>query len=311
MYSPIVFATLLIFSTAIHTGISTRPSPQVASEEKPCSFMFGINPRDLESKRNRCPQIETNEQKFNDIPIEQILSPHERKDLGKQRYRVEYSDTCRIGLEIVSGCHQNPDEQACPDGSVPYLRIIKFDGGVRNGQVLSQTRLCPGEEQPVADIPQDQLIQIIRVTPEQFRRFPIEPSALNSDPKQFSLRNGHTHLWANAETQTFGTDINGTHVDVRAIPIQWQWNYGDGTRRSLNDPGKPEPGHTLHHETPTSHSYTKTGIFDVNLTTLYRGEFRVSGGSWQAIPGQAAVPSEPIFIDVWRTKKQLIAPDGE
>ncbi|MGO3857102.1 MAG: PKD domain-containing protein, partial [Glutamicibacter arilaitensis] len=59
--------------------------------------------------------------------------------------------------------------------------------------------------------------------------------------------------------------------------------------------------------TSTSHSYSDTGTFQVEVTTLYRGEFSVDGGTWQAIPGQAAVPSEPIEIDVWRTEKELIA----
>lgn len=225
------------------------------------------------------------------------------------KYRIERSERCGKSIETIINCSVNPDQRRCEDGSFPFFQTIFRVGGPDDGQLLSQRLRCP--EDPSEETSSDLEIQEIRVTPEQFRRFPIKPSILNSDPRKYSLRNGHTHLWASTESQSFDTEINGTQVQVRATPFVWQWNYGDGVTRTFGYPGKPDAQHTLHHETPTSHSYTKTGIFDVNLTTLYRGEFRVSGGSWQAIPGQAAVPSEPISIDVWRTKKQLIAPDGE
>jgi len=134
-------------------------------------------------------------------------------------------------------------------------------------------------------------------------------SSIQSAPNKFSLRNGHTHFWASKDTQEFKSNLSGSDVRIKAIPIQWNWNYGDGATRNLSFPGEAMPSHTLHDETPTSHSYSETGKFGVKVTTLYRGEFSVDGGPWQAIPGQAAVPSNTLPIDVWRTKKELIAND--
>ncbi|WP_431709556.1 PKD domain-containing protein [Glutamicibacter uratoxydans] len=228
-----------------------------------------------------------------------------------QEYTIEYIDQCTTGFEFANGCDVNTDEARCTDGSSPYIRIVRFRGGDRDGQVYSLNRICPGDDTPIESDPEGIIVEEIRISPAEFRRFPILPSILNSDPEQFSLRNGHTHLWAAAETQTFSTNINGTPVEVRAIPIQWLWDYGDGSTRVLNYPGEPAPNHTLHHETPTSYSYTETGVFEVNLTTLYRGEFRIVGEGWQSIPGQAAVPSNAVPIDVWRTEKELVAPDGQ
>ncbi|MCW4464524.1 PKD domain-containing protein [Glutamicibacter sp. MNS18] len=225
------------------------------------------------------------------------------------KYRVEHSESCGNSPEIFENCSTNPDAQRCADGSFPFIETIFGVEGDDEGRLISQGPRCPGD--PAPGVPFDEILEEIRITPEQFRSFPIQPAELISDPEQFSLRNGHTHLWAESETQNFNTVIEGISVELRAIPIQWMWDYGDGTKRNLNHPGEPAPNHTLHHETPTSHSYTETGIFQVNLTTLYRGEFRIVGEGWQSIPGQAAVPSEAVPIDVWRTEKELVAPDGQ
>lgn len=225
------------------------------------------------------------------------------------KYRVEHSETCGKSVETTDSCNVNSDRDRCGDGSFPYIESFIRLSGPEAGEVFVQRLRCP--EDAELGIPDSERIQEIQVTPAQFRSFPIKGSRVNSNPKQFSLRNGHVHLWASSETQTFTTRIAETDVEIRAIPIAWRWDYGDGSSRSLNQPGNPMPSHTLHDKTPTSHSYLETGLFNVNLTTFYRGEFRVSGGSWQTIPGQAAVPSEAVPIDVWRTEKELIAGEGE
>lgn len=226
----------------------------------------------------------------------------------KQRYEVEYLDGCVIGLERFRGCNQNPDSVLCEDGTSPYSRIIRFTGGPRDGETQITHQLCPEDNTPI-DLRDGELVERLVITPSEFRKFPIRGSNLKSDPYKFSLRNGHTHLWAEGDTQDFNTDIRGIPTKLRAIPVGWNWNYGDGNTRNLDFPGEPAPEHTLRDKTPTSHFYTETGTYGVGLTTLFRGEFSVDGGPWQAIPGQAAVPSDPIEIDVWRTKKQLIATD--
>ncbi|GAA0197861.1 hypothetical protein GCM10009526_20660 [Glutamicibacter creatinolyticus] len=307
MFNAFVFSVLAVFILGAPSADAiVRESP--ASLE-PCVLSTQMHDYFAKIRKKKCPGLE-DVKSFNQIPhVDQRLAKFPRND-NTQKFRVEYIDECPLGLENRNGCDQNPDEGRCSDGSAPFVRVIRFSGGNRDGELLAQNRLCPG------DLPQDpvrpeQLVERIAVTPEQFRKFPIKPSDPNSDPQNFSLRNGHAHFWAIANTQTFETEINGTSVEVRAIPIEWRWNYGDGSTRSFDYPGNAAPEHTLHHQTPTSHSYDKTGFFDVNLMTLYRGEFRAAGGPWEPIPGQAAVPSEPMPMDVWRTQKELIAPDGK
>ncbi len=55
-------------------------------------------------------------------------------------------------------------------------------------------------------------------------------------------------------------------------------------------------------ETPTSHRYTRTGDFQLTLTTYFAGDYSVDGGPFQPVAGEAAVVSEPHFMSIWRTE---------
>ncbi|WP_146112410.1 hypothetical protein [Arthrobacter sp. MYb224] len=292
---------LTLFAAQLLSGV-----PQVAPAKGACSDLIKFIKDHGETIENTCPETIPEKDRFyvNDDDRQKRIN-----NRPKPLYEIEYLDPCSFGLERFRGCSQNPDALPCEDGSSPYTRIIRFVEGPRNGEQIITNGLCPEQETP-PDLPNAELReQQIIVTPSKFRSFPIAASMLKSEPTKFSLRNGHSHFWAVSGVQNFRINMSGRPVAVKAIPVRWNWNYGDGNTRNLDFPGEPAPEHTLRDETPTSHSYTETGTYGVGLTTLFRGEFSVDGGPWQAIPGQAAVPSEPIEIDVWRTKKQLIATD--
>ena len=237
------------------------------------------------------------------------VEQQQKKRPGKNIYEVREFDTCPVGPENGRSCDTNPDTRTCDDGTYPIIRqVIRQGGDGRAPRIVNSFSRCPEDPQP--QLPKDaQVVEVVRVSIEQFRAFPIKASQAHSDPSKFSLRNGHTHFWASGNEQSFALTIGDSSVRVRAIPVQWNWDYGDGNTKNFNVPGESSPNHTLHDETPTSHVYKETGKFNVVVTTLYRGEFSVDGGAWQSIPGQAAVPSDPLVMDVWRTQKQLIAFD--
>lgn len=298
----IIFVSgILILLAGIQSQVASVSSAADQSKEL-CPYLNQFHDRELEVIIEGCDKNYVEEDPYhneNDEP---------RNQQPKQRYEIEYLDGCVIGIEQFRGCNQNPDEVLCEDGTSPYSRLIRYVGGPRDGETNITHQLCPEDNVPI-EVNDGELIERLIITPSEFRSFPIQSSDLQSNPQKFSLRNGHSHLWAEGDTQTFNTDIRGVPTVLRAIPIQWNWKYGDGSTRNLDFPGQPAPNHTLRDETPTSHSYKETGTYSVGLTTLFRGEFSVDGGPWQSIPGQAAVPSDPIEIDVWRTKKELIARD--
>jgi hypothetical protein len=148
---------------------------------------------------------------------------------------------------------------------------------------------------------------IARVSLEQFRALSIVASSIISQPENFSLRNGHAHLYAQSEPQDFNITLFDQDIRVRAIPVSYLWTYGDGTSRTLAFPGGPVAERGFDEATSTSHVYQDTGDFRVGLTTRFRGEYSTEGGPWTPIPGVANVPSEQVTMSVWRTKKILVA----
>lgn len=211
------------------------------------------------------------------------------------------------------------DEEVCPTGNPLITRTIT----TTSGNLVTKDSYCTRE--PAPDLPAGSsddagsiqtAIQAaikeqrkIEVTPDRFQSFPILSSKLFSQPNGFSLRNGHAHLYATPNPQTFNVEIFDEPVRVRAIPQSYLWNYGDGHSRKLQKPGKPMPNHTFDQPTDTSHVYEETGDFTIQLSTAYRGEYSVDGGPWMPIPGTASVPSAPMPMSVWRTKKLLVDQD--
>ena len=65
--------------------------------------------------------------------------------------------------------------------------------GMRRSVLPDRTAIdIPGAEQDIA-----------KVTPDRFRELPILASTIISQPENFSLRNGHAHLYADSENQNF------------------------------------------------------------------------------------------------------------
>jgi len=300
--------TLLLLSTAISPFDAIAAGSNV---KPPCTENIRFGGGDVNHQYNGCPDDPEGVEPFATPkpPPPDLKEPRTlHVENKKPKFRIKELDMCVPGREQVNHCTSNPDIKSCPDGSYPVIRQLLGTEGKNKGRVIRQYIYCPGDEID-APVPEENLVREIRITIDMFRNYPIKGSTIRSAPDKFSLRNGHTHFWASEETQEFKSNLSGSDVRIKAIPIQWNWNYGDGAKRNLNFPGEAMPSHTLHDETPTSHSYSKTGKFGVKVTTLYRGEFSVDGGAWQAIPGQAAVPSNSLPIDVWRTEKELIATD--
>lgn len=302
-----VLAILVVLTFAFWNPIWAYGEPIVPANPACSKDEVGLGKNNADHGSKGCPPTpEDNRLQNFETWNNKTKSPdNNKKDkVKKPKYIIRDFDECQFGHENHSACDVNPDVQTCKDGTLPITRQIY----TTKNEIVRQYRYCNGDPLP-EDLPQDLFVEQIRVDLDKFRSFPIKGSKIQSAPNNFSLRNGHTHFWASKETQQFNSNLSGSDVKIKAIPIQWNWNYGDGSTRNLNFPGEAMPSHTLHDETKTSHSYTKTGKFGVTVTTLYRGEFSVDGGPWQAIPGQAAVPSNSLPIDVWRTEKELIAND--
>jgi len=150
--------------------------------------------------------------------------------------------------------------------------------------------------------PEDVLGQIAAQIRAKFQQLPVHPGTTVMQPSPHTLRGAETNFYAEASEQTFDVDMLGQDVLITAKPVQYTWNYGDGTSRGPQTAaGGPLPQDRWGEKTLTSHAYARTGDFAVVLTTHFQGTYSVNGGPQLPIPGQGQFSSAPQTVSVWRS----------
>lgn len=208
-------------------------------------------------------------------------------------------------------CFEIERSQCTEPGSQYVIRARYERADPANTIQRVGTPFCSAPSEPVVNEP-----EIIEpdappmpvVTLEDFRNLDIQPSKIESDSGGFGLIRANTNFYATEEFQTLSTVMLEQQVAIQAIPVQWTFDYGDGTAPLVSSsPGGPQ--REFNQQTTTSHAYQDTGTFPVNVSTAYRGQFSVNGGPWIAIPGTASVPSAPVEADIWRSESKNVAED--
>ena len=150
--------------------------------------------------------------------------------------------------------------------------------------------------------PVDVLGQIAAQIRTKFQQLPVNPGTTVMQPSPHTLRGAETNFYAEASEQTFDVDMLGQDVLITAKPVQYTWNYGDGTSRGPQTAaGGPLPQDRWGEKTLTSHAYARTGDFAVVLTTHFQGTYSVNGGPQLPIPGLGQFSSAPQTVSVWRS----------
>lgn len=150
----------------------------------------------------------------------------------------------------------------------------------------------------------------VTLTTHDFDTFPIAAATPQQERAPHTLKNYNTNFWADPNPQEFTRTINGQNVVLRATPISYTFDYGDGaTLGPVSYPGYQLGADVWDQPTDTSHRYTDPGDYYFALTTTYRGEYSVDGGPWQVIDGTVSRTSDPQLVRVWRTQVGLVAED--
>jgi hypothetical protein len=140
------------------------------------------------------------------------------------------------------------------------------------------------------------------VTAQDFRRLPLPAARINvQPPNRRTLINIPTNLYTDASAVVLPTTVLGQPVRVRATPVRFRWDYGDGTALTTADPGAPYP------DLRTAHTYRRPGRATLGLSTTYSGEYSVAGGAWLPIDGLATVDSPGTALTVLAAENRLVA----
>jgi len=141
-----------------------------------------------------------------------------------------------------------------------------------------------------------------------FRQLPIQPAKVTVQPGPHTLKGMETNVFAAADEQAFDVVILGQNVHLEATPVEYTYNYGDGTSFG---PTMFAGGSIAEDEwgtkTRTSHVYKQTGDFRLGVTTSFRGTYSVNGGPPLPIAGTGQFVSPAQLVSVWRTETRQVA----
>lgn len=158
-----------------------------------------------------------------------------------------------------------------------------------------------GTSAPTADAPAP---IVITVSLSDFADMPIKPLAAHAGPADGWLPvNMPNVLYTDTKAQELDVELLDTPVAIRATPISYKWDLGDGNTITTDNPGKPYPSEIV------SSTYSTEGWYDITLTTTFTGQFAVDGGPWQDIEGSIEVASYPVPIYSKSLESRLV--DGE
>ena len=103
----------------------------------------------------------------------------------------------------------------------------------------------------------------------------------------------------------FEGDLPIGRTRIRAVPVAYRYEYGDGHDLKTHSAGSPVSsqysGQPLH-ETSTSYAYPMVGNFHAYVTVTYAGQYSIDGGPWQFFGTEIIRVSEPVLVRVWESE---------
>ncbi|MFE7630010.1 PKD domain-containing protein [Kocuria sp. NPDC057446] len=243
-------------------------------------------------------------QYLGDQGIDRPFNPDTIAQSKSQTFGLQNPCTNRRGA-VLEDCLAERDCTTADGGEGVYMNVV-----VRQGEGPS----TPWGEPMCVSVAEaeggEEVVELPTFTLQDFRTLAVAPAISTVQPAPDTLRGMHTNVWAEARPQQFSTELGGFPVQVRAVPVQYAWDYGDGTALGPTElSGAPLSEDAWDVETDTSHVYTETGDYAVSLTTWFSGEYSVAGGPWLPVAGLNDVASAPVPISVWRSTVRNYADD--
>ena len=222
-------------------------------------------------------------------------------------FQYWWEPECSVDVQIDQECARVAKRSCQREPNGQFLRPVRAPRDKLEGkqQVGNARCIYPGENPGAVIAPQDPAVSLA-----QFQKLPILPALGAVQPSPHTLMGAETNVFAEGSEQILPLTVVGRSVRVKAIPEEYQWDYGDGSTFGPSATrGSSLPKDRWGEKTRTSHVYGATGDFDITLTTFYRGEYSVDGGPWQPIIGRASIVTPPQTISVWRSITRNYADD--
>lgn len=210
------------------------------------------------------------------------------RDLGGA---TAFAESCDEGHQLAyAGIECEEDEQA-----VGALFEQRRASGAWTDAEMVEEESCLAERRQQADIP--------AAAARAFQEMQIAPLEVNVQPPDgWTLVNVDTIAFTESQPRTMSTSLFGIPVEIRALPTNYSWDFGDGSAPlATTDPGAPYPAHTV------AHAYPKPGSATISLTTTWRGQFRLAGEpTWHDVAGEGTTVSSSGSLDILEARARLV-----
>ena len=213
-----------------------------------------------------------------------------------------------VGVWIPPVTGSEPEEETGP------LVCMVIDDGPQVAWMPSCDEIVqePEEDEDTdedEDAPEDQEPEpiIITITRSDFAELPLTQPTVHLQPERdWFLVNMDTLAYTDGTPQMLETTVLDVPVRVRATPVEFSWDFGDGSAPLVTTvAGAPWPSDDI------SHVYEREAEdVAITLTTTWSGEFQVSGqGPWIPIAGTTSTQSQSAPFRVEATETRLVADD--
>lgn len=201
-----------------------------------------------------------------------------------------YFQLCKDGTSAEAEVCSNP--RVCTIDGVTGTLYVVFKNGQRDGIAC----LTAGELATLEVSTRDLVIAMFKDLDWSGSDLVVQP------PGGKTLVNLESNFYtANTEPQTINVTLQGQAVAVTAVPIEYQWNFGDGSSITTESAGAPYP------DLDVTHVYTEVDEHVVSVDTQYgAASFTVNGGPPEQIPSTVWVPGEEQDLEVVEALPQLV-----
>jgi hypothetical protein len=198
----------------------------------------------------------------------------------------------------------------CPDGRQPADPLIRRTAGSSNSTAGARWKLVdgggcatPGVAAAPGAPPVVVKVDLGPAVASAFQELPLAPSLLTVQPPSgWTLVNIDNFAFSDGAGQTLSANVLGTAVLIRATPVSYAWDFGDGSAPLVTSyPGAAYPHATI------AHKYLAEGTHLIVLTTTWRADYRVAGSAtWKPVSGTATTSSSSAPLTVYEARSRLV-----
>jgi len=157
--------------------------------------------------------------------------------------------------------------------------------------------------------PSKSVVEVEEPTPptsvSDIAQFAPSEAAFLQEPAGWSLPLLPTNVYSTTGATTESGELLGWPIEVRFTPVEYRWNWGDGSQSVTTEPGSSW-GARQFSATGTSHVYEISGDYVVSLEVTFEAAYRFDGGAFQSLPGQITRSGGQRVVDVLSVTSVLV-----